>query len=34
MEAAVNLYRSMGLVDIPPFCPSPVRDAANMELAP
>ena len=32
MESAVRLYRSMGFVDIPSYCPSPVPDTANMEL--
>jgi len=32
MDAAVSLYRSMGLVDIPPDYPSPLLDTAYMEL--
>jgi hypothetical protein len=32
MDVAVSLYRSMGFVDIPPYCPSPVPDTACREL--
>jgi len=34
MGAAVSRYRSMDFVDIPPCHPSPVSDAAYMELVP